>query len=92
MTMHTENEGQLLARIAELETENVRLLTLEKSVLHKAEMLRNNFWDVSEEVGAAGEIHAAITGLHVEFEKLSDAFQELRRKALGEGPTLLLDA
>lgn len=72
-------EGELLSQLDALVTENERLLILEKSILKKAEMLRHNFWDVSEEVGAAGEIHAGITSLWMDMEGIAeqrDQFQE----------------
>lgn len=66
-------KGKLLSQLDALIADNERLLMLEKSVLRKTEMLRDGFWDVSEETGPAGELHAGITALWIDFENESEA-------------------
>lgn len=78
--MNTETEKQLRAHIAGLEKENERLLLLEKSIFIKARNIKGGGWKLSDEDGAAGEIHAAITGLLIEMEGEVSARQALEEK------------
>lgn len=66
-------KGELLSQLDSLIAENERLVTLEKSVRKKTGMLRHGFWDVSEETGPAGELHAGITALWIDLENESEA-------------------
>lgn len=70
--------GEHLTALDDLLTDSVRLKELEASVLKKAEMLRKNFWDISDETGPAGELHAAITGLHIVMEGIAKQRDQLR--------------
>lgn len=80
-------KGELLSQQDALIAENERLLMLEKSVLKKTEMLRHGFWDVSEETGPAGKLHAAITALWIDLENESEArIALLESVAPKEGP------
>ncbi len=72
--------------IDEIISENARLRVLERSVLRMAEFIRNGEWHVSEESGAAGEIHAAITSLHLAIEYEADARIKLEGKMAQAGP------
>ena len=90
--MSLEKQTLLEARITELEAENARLLVLEKSVLDKAKMLREGGWHLSDEEGAAGELHAAITGFWIDYEEMQDDYEKRLKAALGEGPAELIEA
>ena len=93
MNEHTElragviaayGEGKQLSQLDALIAQNERLLTLERSVLKKAEMLRSGWWDLSEEAGAAGEIHQAITDFWIELENEVKAREALEEKMASE--------
>jgi hypothetical protein len=60
-----------------------RLQTLERSILEKARWLKEGGWFHAEEEGAAGAIHAAITGLHIDFENEATARQALEKVVAG---------
>lgn len=70
------------------------LQALDRSVLKMAEMLRHGFWDATGETGSAGEIHAAITELHIDAERESAVRQALETKLseLGENPGPIREA
>lgn len=70
------------------------LQALDRSVLKMAEMLRHGFWDATGETGSAGEIHAAITGLHIDAEREAAVRQalEARLSELGENPEPIREA
>ena len=72
--------GDYLAALDGLLTDYTRLKELQESVLKKAEMLRHNFWSISGETGPAGELHAAITGLHIDMEGIANQRDQLREK------------
>ena len=72
--------GEYLAALDCLLADNARLKELETSVLKKAEMLRGEYWGLSSETGAAGELHAAITGLHIDLEGIAEQRDQLREK------------
>ena len=69
-----------LSALDGLLADRAKLAALESSVLKKAYMLRNNFWDLSDEKGPAGELHAAITGLHIDLEGVAEQRDQLREK------------
>lgn len=73
-------DGEYLAVLDRLLADNARLKELEASVLKKAEMLRCGWWDLSEETGAAGEIHQAITDFWMELENEVKARETLEEK------------
>ncbi|WP_300727480.1 hypothetical protein [Pseudomonas sp.] len=73
-------EGACTAALDKVLLENARLLELEGSILKKAEMLRNNFWDASDDVGAAGAIHGGITSLWMDMEALAAQRDQLQEK------------
>lgn len=60
--------------------DSAKLAALESSILKKAYMLRNSFWDLSDEIGPAGELHAAITGLHIDLEGVAEQRDQLQEK------------
>lgn len=70
------------------------LQALDRSVLKMAEMLRHGFWDATSKTGSAGEIHAAITGLHIDAEREAVVRQALEAKLseLGEDPDPIREA
>lgn len=72
----------VLAELDKLLQELERLNTLEVSVKRKAQMISEGWWDVSDESGAGGEIHAAITELLIELENESDARRGAKASAL----------
>ena len=74
--------GEYLAALDCLLSENALLKALETSVLKKAEMLRNEYWDISSETGTAGLLHAAITGLHTDLEGVAEQRDQLREKLI----------
>ena len=73
-------EGEHLTALDELLADSCRLRELEASVLKKVEMLRNSFWSISDEIGLAGELHAAITGLHIDLEGIAEQRDQLQEK------------
>ncbi|WP_426104515.1 hypothetical protein [Pseudomonas sp. TWR1-1-3] len=86
-----KNMSDLRTAVASLGTEHLnaldslladcaKLWALESSVLNKAYMLRNSFWGLSDETGPAGELHAAITGLHIDLEGVAEQRDQLREK------------
>ena len=66
-----------LTALDHLLADSARLAELVASALKKAEMLRNNFWDISDETGVAGELHVAITGLHLNLEGVAKQRDQL---------------
>lgn len=74
--------GEHLVALDSLLADNDRLKELEASVLKKAEMLRNEYWDISSETGTAGLLHAAITGLHTDLEGVAEQRDQLREKLI----------
>ena len=71
--------GEYLAALDCLLADNARLKELEASVLKKAEMLRGGAWDLSNETGAAGDIHLAITEFWIEFESEVEAREKAEK-------------
>lgn len=80
VAMNADQVKVLSERVAALEAENARLLQLEKSILLKARNLKAGGWDLSDEDGAAGEIHEAITAFWIEMEIEVAARQALEKK------------
>lgn len=75
-------EAEVMAGFNRLISDLDRLRALEVSVRRKAEMIKGRWWDVSDETGVGGELHAAITGLLLELEGESKARQLAEAKAL----------
>lgn len=89
MTLHAELRGKIIAaygsgaELSEFEalvSEAAKHQLLEMSILKKAEMLRRGIWDLSDEVGAAGEIHHAITEFWIEMEGEAKAREALEER------------
>ncbi|HGY9636206.1 hypothetical protein RDI61_01645 [Pseudomonas plecoglossicida] len=74
--------AEVLADFQRLISDLDRLRGLEASVRRKAEMIKGRWWDVSDESGVGGELHAAITELMIELEGESKARQVAEAKAL----------
>lgn len=64
-------------------SELARLQGLERSVLSMIDMLRHGVWDVSSDTGTAGDLHAAITSLHIELEDEAEARVKLEQRLAG---------
>ncbi|NQD77013.1 hypothetical protein [Pseudomonas sp. CM27] len=82
---HLELSGaaaEVMADFNRLISDLDRLRSLEASVRRKAEMIKGRWWDVSDETGVGGELHAAITELLLELEGESEARQVAEAKAL----------
>lgn len=73
-------EGEFLSVLDGLLVQSAKLKDLEASVLKKAEMLRDGWWDLSDEMGVAGVLHQAITDLWIELENEAKARQTIEEK------------